>query len=458
MDRYRIAAGDRVALKSGNSGGFVLTLFALMHTGASIVMLDQHQRAEESGRIARRTKVRLAVVDEEAAPVPGTRSVSVYELLAEAADRPPADGRIRIDAWSALTDALITWSSGSTGEPKGVVKPGHAMIRNLERTIARMEYGPRDVLLPLLPFSHQYGLSLVLIAWLAGSALVVAPYRRLDRAIWMAGRTGATVVDTTPAVYQSMLNLVERRPELAGDLSGVRMYCTGGAPLDQAAADRFTRAFGLPLLDGYGSTELGNVSFATPADPVGCGRVLDGVEVLVTEDGATPLPPGEVGELLVRSPDAFQGYLDARGEIVPATWEWYRSGDLGALDEDGHLFVMGRKAAVHRAGYTLYPDVIERKAAGCGAPVKVVPVPDDRLGSRLVFLVEDPENRDPRHWRERICALLPLFEQPNRVLVVDGFPLNDNGKPDRRQLLRLASLTTAETAGEADLLIDVSST
>ena len=88
-------------------------------------------------------------------------------------------------------------------------------------------------------------------------------------------------------------------------------------------------------------------------------------------------------------------------------------------------------------GYTLYPEVIESKVAAGGCSVKVVAVPDDRRGSSLVFFVEDELGRDQSYWRERICALLPAYEQPNRVTVVDRLPLNHNGKPDRKQLQQL---------------------
>ncbi|WP_233518315.1 class I adenylate-forming enzyme family protein [Streptomyces corynorhini] len=447
-----VRPGDRVVLKAGNSAGFVAVLLGLMHRGASVALLDQRQRAEESGRAAAQAGARLAIVDDDAPPVPGPRRLYVYELLAAAAERRPADERIAFDGWEALPDALITWSSGSTGEPKGIVKSGRPVLRNVRRTIAVMGYRPDDVLLPLLPFSHQYGLSLLLAAWLAEASLVVAPYRRLDRAVRMAGQAGVTVVDATPATHRSLLNLVERRPELALDLGGVRMYCTGGAPLDRTAADRFAKTFQLPLLDGYGSTEMGNIAAATPRNPVGAGRVFPGVEVLITDDDAAPLPPGAIGELRIRTPDSFSGYLGPAGEVVPESPEWYRPGDLGSMDGAGNLFVLGRKSAVHRMGYTLYPDIIERKAAECGAPLKIVPLPDERFGSRLVFLVEDSEGRTPLYWRERVCALLPSYEQPNTVVVVEEFPLDHNGKTDPRRLLKLAEAAVDERNETADTL------
>ncbi len=439
-----ISTGDRVTLKAGNSGGYVTVLLALMHTGASIVLLDDQQQPAVTEQVVGVTRSRLTVVDDTTA-TSGRAVVTVAELLAGTTGGPAAEA-LSFEAWRALPDGLITWSSGSTGEPKGIVKPGEAMLRNLDRSIERMGHRPDDVLLPLLPFSHQYGLSMVLTAWLARSSLLVAPYRRLDHAVRMAGMYGATVVDATPAVHLSMLNLVERRPEMAADLRKVRMYCTGGAPLDGSAAERFVTALGLPLLDGYGSTELGNIAFATPDNPVGCGPVLPGVDVRLESDPSAQA--AGVGELLVRTPDVFSGYLTADGVFDPVRDPWFRTGDLGRFDDRGNLFVLGRKLAVHRAGYTLYPEVVERAASACGAPVKVIGLPDERLGSRLVFFVQDPEGRDALYWRARICAQLSPFEYPNRVVVCDAFPLNRNGKPDGRQL-RAMALTGPENGTHA---------
>ncbi|MEW2068781.1 class I adenylate-forming enzyme family protein [Streptomyces sp. NPDC007346] len=447
LRRRGLVTGDRVTFKAANSAGYVTVLLALMHAGASIVLLDHQQQESVSRRIAAQSRSRLEITDAETAgsATPELGSVTVEELTAAAGPLTTTEpAGLSFTAWRALPDALITWSSGSTGEPKGIAKSGEAMLRNLDRSIERMGHRPEDVLLPLLPFSHQYGLSMVLTAWLARASLLVAPYWRLDHAVRMAGSFGATVVDATPAVHLSILNLVERRPEMVSDLRKVRMYCTGGAPLDQSAGRRFTQVLGLPLLDGYGSTELGNVAFATPGNPVGCGPVLPGLDVEFTIDEEVEAgegggaPDSGIGEVTVRTPDLFSGYLADDGTVVPVTDEWYRTGDLGRLDAHGNLFVLGRKLAVHRMGYTLYPEVIERTAGACGAPVKIVPLPDDRLGSRLVFVVADPELRSPLFWRERICAELSPFEYPNRVLVRAHFPLNRNGKPDARELKRLA--------------------
>ncbi|MFI1539607.1 class I adenylate-forming enzyme family protein [Streptomyces anandii] len=435
---HGVGPGDRVMLKAGNSAAYLSVLFALMHIGASIVLVDQQERAEETRRIALRTGVKVTFVDDDAPVDADADPVHLYQLLVPAAGALDGAERLSFDTWGRLPDGLIMWTSGSTGSPKGVVKSGGKFLRNLERNAAQVGHRESDVLLPLLPFAHQYGLSMVLIAWLTRCSLVIAPYRRLDHALRMAGQTGATVVDATPSSYRSMLNLVTRKPALRAHLESARMFCVGAAPLDAPLVARYEAEFGMPLLDSYGSTELGNIAFATLDNPVACGRAMEGIGVRVVDEEGRPVPAGEAGEIEVDTPDGLEGLIAEDGTVQPAPSGWQPTGDLGRLDEHGNLFVLGRKLAVHRNGYTLYPEVIERKAEAAQCPVRIVPLPDERRGTQLVFLVEDEQERDAAHWREVFNGLLPAFEQPNRVVVLDRFPLNRNGKPDKRALESLA--------------------
>jgi long-chain acyl-CoA synthetase len=434
-----VRRADRVLLKAGNSVGYVVALLALMHVGASIVLIDHQERAEPTGRLIAKAGVRLCVVGDNAElPETDVPQLDLYELRLAATAR-TSEAVLDVTGWRALPDGLLMWSSGSTGEPKAIVKSGDSFLRNLRRNIDLVGHVETDVLVPLLPFSHQYGLSMVLIAWLARCTLVVAPYRRLDAALRMAGLCGATVFDATPATYRSMINMAGRRPALRTALADARMLCVGAAPLYPELVARYAEQFGHRLLDSYGSTEMGNVSFATLDNPAACGQPVHGVDLSVADSEGRTLPPGEVGEILVRTPDIMTGYLDEHGRTAPVTGEWFASGDLGFLDEAGNLHVLGRKRAVHRLGYTLYPELLERRIAEAGCSVKIIAVPDERAGTHLVAVVEDEQGREAAFWRERMATVLARYERPNRVMVIDSFPLNRNGKPDGERLTEMVS-------------------
>lgn len=430
--------GDRVLLLAGNSVSYVTSLLALVHLGASIVLVDPQESSAATRDVLLRARVKACLVDDAAAaakvaPVP---AIALPELFAAAR---PADGPVDAGAWSALPDGLLMSTSGSTGRPKIVVKTGVSFLANLRRTAAALGYQRSDVLAPFLPFSHQYGLSVVFAAWLVRCSLVVAPHRRLDHALRLAGLRNATVFDAAPSTYRSLLNIVRMRPALHSALDRARMLCVGAAPLNDRLVTRYRAEFGKPLLDGYGSTELNNVSFAVPGNEVATGRPLRGLDVKVVGEDGTPVAPGEVGELLVCSPDLMAGHLDEDGELVPPPPGWFPTNDFGRLDPAGNLHVLGRKRAVHRMGYTLYPEMIERRIADAGCCAKVVALPDERDGSRLVAFVEDDSGHDATYWRTRMAEILPVYELPNRVVVVESFPLNRNGKPDGHQLAELAA-------------------
>ncbi|MFD2467960.1 class I adenylate-forming enzyme family protein [Amycolatopsis silviterrae] len=447
-DAVRMAAGlsergvrrsDRVLLKAENSAGYVTALLALMHLGASIVLADCRESAAATERLIAQARVTFCLSGEETLlPDLSVPCSTIYELQLGAAGRSATAADLDVGPWCELPDGLVMFSSGSTGTAKAIVKTGGSFLANLRRNIDQVGHVETDVLVPLLPFSHQYGLSLVLIAWLARCSLAVVPYRRLDHALGMAGLCGATVFDATPATYRSMLNIARRRPALTRVLAGARMLCVGAAPLDPGLVDRCRAETGHFLLDSYGSTELGNVAFATLDNPRTCGRAVEGVRLAVVDERGDGVAPGEVGEVLVHTPDVMTGYLDADGEIEPADRGWFPTGDLGRLAEDGNLTVLGRKRAVHRLGYTLYPEMIERRMAEAGCVAKIVAIPCERKGAELISFVEDDENRGLDHWRAVAGAVLAAYELPDRMVVVERFPLNGNGKPDSKRLTELA--------------------
>lgn len=233
---------------------------------------------------------------------------------------------------------------------------------------------------------------------------------------------------------------MQRWPELAEQLQGTRMWCVGGAPLPRQFGEEFAARFGSPLLNGYGSSEAGNISMGYLDNSTACGPPLDGIDVHILDGhGNRVTEPDVVGEIVVDSPGIMEGYLRQDGVLVkrdPAVP--YRTEDLGFWTTDGALAVIGQRHAVNRLGHILYPDVIEGKLADCGAPVKLVTLPDERRGSKLVLFVEDPLGREPKWWRERTFHHLQAVELPNLLLVRPSLPQLPNGKIDVRALEELA--------------------
>ncbi|MFD7339111.1 aldehyde dehydrogenase family protein [Streptomyces violascens] len=424
--RRGIEPGSRVMMSGANSLEWVVHLLALIHLDASVVLTDHRATPSQRSRIRAQARVVLDISDgtgDTAAPRP--------------AGSTPAEPDIA--AWTRRQDAAISWSSGTTGTPRGIVRSGRSILDNLTVSAERMGYRPDDVFLPVLPYSHQYGLSLVLCWWLGGGTLVVyGPTTRLDRALAVGVDHGLSVVDGAPSTYYSLLNLFDRRPALADELRAVRAWCVGGAPLGRNLAARFHARTGRPLLDGYGATEVGNIALASHADPVGCGTPLPGVVVEVHDDQGRPLPHGRLGELVVHSEGLMTGHLGDHGEVIPVSGPVHRTGDIGLLDDAGRVFPVGRKRAVHRDGHTLYPDHLAERAESAGARTEVVAVSDERLGCRLVFVIADPDDHEPAHWKRVLRSVLARYEQPDHIVVLPELPLTTTGKPNLAVLEKIA--------------------
>ncbi|MEU4766596.1 aldehyde dehydrogenase family protein [Actinosynnema sp. NPDC023794] len=437
---------DRVVLSARNSDDFVVLLFALMELGVSVGLVDPGLPPAQSAEHVVDSGARWFVTDADQADPAFDRIAAglldLRGLVKTARDLPVAEvPELTFAKWGRRRDALVVWSSGSSGKPKGVVRSGASVLRNVERTQARMGYVESDVLLPLLPFTHQYGLSMLLLWWHARATLVIAPSRRVDQALDVIARQRVTVVDAVPATYDTMLRVVARRDTRA--LGSVRMWCVGGEPLRDELRTRFETRFDATLLDGYGSSEAGNIALSSTEDPTYCGTPLDGVAVEVRDPLGNRVPPGEIGEVVVRTPDIMVGLLEPGGRVREVERQEFHTRDIGYLTSAGQLRVLGRKSAVHRFGHTLYPDAIAEKAGACGAPVRVIPVEDEQRGTQLVFVITDPAEQPVAHWKRAVSRFVAAHEQPNRVVVLKELPLNGNGKVDLQALRDIAASTVA---------------
>ncbi|PTM58839.1 class I adenylate-forming enzyme family protein [Desmospora activa] len=434
-----VKSGDRVLLKGKNSYPFAVTLFSLIHLNTSIVLVDHQQTQKQTDEMLLRANVRwklLGSLDKENSG--DSHSFFYEEWIRQSKALPDSSETLSFHEWRERRDAAILWSSGSTGEPKGIVKSGRSIWDNIEKTRMAMDYRDDDVLMPLLPFSHYYGLSILLIWWQQQCSLVIPQYHMLNQVANLIIREGVTVIDAAPSTYYSLLNLVQKKLELVEQMRQVRMWCVGGAPLSKQLTDQFYQAFGMLLLDGYGLTEVGNVAVSNLNTPSACGYPLNDVDVQIKDDSGKEIPVCETGGIWVRSHGLMEGYLDSDGTIVPQQSKWYDTGDIGFFDTDGYLHVIGRKHAVHRMGYTLYLASLEKKAEECGCPVKVIALDEERKGCSLHFFIEDHETRSFHFWQKQIYPLLFSYERPDEIWVLEQFPLNHNGKVDLVKLREFA--------------------
>ncbi|MFB6362846.1 class I adenylate-forming enzyme family protein [Paenibacillus elgii] len=440
-----ITEGDRVILKAENSYWYIVCLFSLCHLDVSIAVVDEQMPDHELSKIYREIGACCLITDAPS-EIEGIAVLPIESMIEEkegyrSGPGKPNPSEITIDRWTRRRDALILFSSGTTGKPKGIMKSGNSFIHNIELSVQAMGYQPDDRLLPLVPFSHFYGISLIFSWWLTQCTLIVCNYKNLWNVISSIMNEKATVVDANPAAYYTFLRMLSRKPHHMDQIrnSTVRMWCVGGSPLTDDLSDRFAKIFNQFLLNGYGLSELGNVTMGTLENPKGCGKPLPGVELRVLDPSGAELAEGETGEIWIRTPGCMEGYLNQEELTQSVIIEgWFKTGDVGLLLE-GNLHVLGRAGTlVNRMGYMFSPVYIENQISRVGYRSCVIALDDEKKGTLLIVFVENDTGRSLSMIRKTITQLLPTYMYPDLLLLLAQFPLNRNGKVDRLKLQCLA--------------------
>ena len=479
----RTLAGDEravgVLLPPGPAGALVnlalpLAGRASVNVNPTLAPADQRRCLERAGVSCLVTSRRMLAALGQESPLP-ERTLWIEELLegagrgarlrAALAARLPAFLLTRI--WVPRIDpssevATILFSSGSTGEPKGVVLTHAAVLANVESVLSVFPLGRGDTLLGVLPYFHSFGYTVGLWAALLGGARVATHPSPLDaRAIdRLCRREGVTVLLAPPTFYQHWMRRVT--PEA---FAQVRAAIAGAERLRPELARAFQERFGVELLEGYGCTECGPVvAFNLPDPPGGAlksplraegtvGRPLPGVALrIVDPESGECLGPGEEGLIQVKSPALMRGYLeDGRAAAVTATdGGWYSTGDIGRLDGQGFLVLTDRLSRFSKIGGEMVPhgrveEALLEALASTGAPTEEVELAvtareDARRGERLI-VVHTPVDISPTEWVARLAEtdLPPLFRPaPADFIPVDALPRLATGKLDQRALGKLA--------------------
>lgn len=434
-----VSKSDRVMISADNSYEFILAVFALIHIDCSIVLVDSSLDEGEVLKIAKHSNSRFCICDRFIHQ--NEVSIQMLELSYDHSTEELLKGKIDMGAWEQRKDALILYTSGSTGNPKGIIKSGKSFLINIRATIKRMEYNPSDVLLPLIPFTHFYGLSIIFIWWITKCDLVLCNYRNMRAITNEIAAKKVTVVDAVPSMFYMLNRLFAKRRDLLNNIknSKVRMWCVGGSPLSKKLSREFHSYIQMPLLDGYGLSEAGNVALNIKGTEFGCGKALEGVQIKVINSDGNELPFGQTGEILVKSPGVMEKYhkLEQATNSVLQNG-WLKTNDLGYFDQSGNLFVIGRKGdEILRKGYIIHPASIEKTLEDrLGIKCKVVSFKDEKKGSIIILMVEADD--DTGQLRDKITHSLDAISKPDKIHIMKHFPYLNNGKIDYKSIKNLS--------------------
>jgi len=455
-----IEAGDAVALQLPNVPQFLVAYFGILKAGAVVVPMNVLLKAREaafclsnSGSRALITWVGMADEAGKAAAEAGVSDVFVVgpipdgagmtpftELLKPAPPRRPLAVREPVDT------AVIVFTSGTTGRPKGAELTHIQLYMNADIPGRMFDVHPDDVVLAALPLFHIYGLSSVLnICIRFGCTMSLVPRFDAAAALTAIQRDRVTIFDGVPTMFIALLE----HPQLGNyDTATLRVTFSGGAAIPAHVLDAFEEKFGIPILEGYGLTETAATATFNPSvderRAYSVGKPIWGTEMQIWDERGNRLPPGRdhVGELVTQGIHVMKGYLGQPEATAEAfAGGWFHTGDLGYMDEDGFFFIVDRKKElIIRGGYNVYPREVEEVLYShpAVAQAAVVGVPHVRLGEEVkAFVTVKPDRSASESDLIAYCKdRLAAYKYPRSVEVRDSLPLTAAGKIAKRELDR----------------------
>jgi long-chain acyl-CoA synthetase len=461
-----VGPGDTVALLAPNVVDFPRAYYGAIALGATVVPVHLLLTADEAAYVLRDSRANLLVshtsqltMGAAAAQAAGVPMVAVGPLPAEAAAAAQVRRLEDVSAGveplrsyvtrSAEDTAVVFYTSGTTGEPKGALLTHLNLVLNATvNAFDTHDVRSTDIALGCLPLFHTFGQTVSMNStFRIGGTLVLLPRFSGDAAIELMLREGVDVFHGVPTMYVALVEAAARHERLPL----LRLCVSGGASLPVAVLERFNAAFSTTVFEGYGLSETSPTAtvnqphFGTRAGTV--GHPIWGVEVEVAraevDDRVELLPAGELGEIVIRGHNVFAGYLGQPEATAQALVDgWFRTGDLGTKDDEGFISIVDRKKdLIIRGGFNVYPREVEEVIARHPAVIQVavIGVPDEVHGEEICAVVIADGN-EPVPSEDELIAWsrerLGRHKYPRRIRFADQLPLGPSHKVLKRELRR----------------------
>lgn len=443
-----------------NSPIMVFALLGLWHARIAAVPVNVMYKESELRRSILTTKPALVVTTRDHESVVHNAGYSGEILLVDEFTRASLENPTSFDPPGDLeqVDAIVLFTGGSTGPPKAVTVTHEGFGTSLDGLVAASKGGRRgpfpiasdDVAPNLLyfPLFHAGGINALLFAWTVGRRVVLMERFRADRVVELAEKYQVDNLFLLPTMMFDLLQL----PSVGDALSSVRAVLASGGEVSLTLRKRFEERFRIPIQSNYGSTEVGHVAGWTMRDvregrwaPGSVGMVYDGVELEIRDDVGNPVGNGEIGELWVKT-EVTRGYVSEHGVDAGSLRQegWVRTQDVGYLDAEGRLFLVGRaRDMIKCGGFQVWPSEVEESILSdpLVKDVAVISGKDERLGEIPVAFVVVDEALDEDTLTERIVSgcrsRLAHYKMPRRVFRVGAIPRSEAGKTDKTKLTAL---------------------
>jgi long-chain acyl-CoA synthetase len=445
------APGAKIALMIPNVPEFTIAYFGALYAGCAVVPLNVLLSAPEVTYHLEDSEARLLVAhrlfEEPARNGAAAASVPVTWVGDEGASG--LEAMMRADPIGALhptrpdDTAVILYTSGTTGKPKGAELTHSNLLLNCAVVVPRLvPVDGEQVALATLPLFHSFGQTCIQNATLAtGGTFTLLPRFTPEAALAVMQRDRVSLFAGVPTMYFALLNCEGGD---AFDLSSLKVCMTGGAPMPVEVMKAFEKKYPVQILEGFGLSETSPVaSFNTADRPRKAGSIgypVWGVEMCILNENEQPLPDGERGEICIRGHNIMKGYWkrpDATKESMRGGW--FHSGDIGVRDQDGCYWIVDRKKdMILRGGFNVYPREVEEVLYGHEAIVEaaVLGVPHERHGEEVKAVVALTPGQQLTAdelvaWcKERLAA----YKYPRLIEFVDALPKGPTGKILKREL------------------------
>jgi malonyl-CoA/methylmalonyl-CoA synthetase len=343
--------------------------------------------------------------------------------------------------------ALIVYTSGTTGPPKGAVLPRRAIASNLDALADAWAWTERDVVTHGLPLFHVHGLVIGILGPVRRRGTAMHLGRFSPEGVEEAMRSGATMLFGVPTMYRRLADAAEQSPSLAQALGGARLLVSGSAALPASEHDRLGQLTGRGVVERYGMTEtLMNTAIRSDGEPRpgSVGAPLPGVDLRLVDDDGEEIEAFDdeaIGEIEIRGPNLFLGYLN-RPEETAATMrgDWFQTGDMATRDSEDLIRIVGRRATdlIKSGGYKIGAGEIETSLRDHPAvdDAAVTGEPDDDLGERVVawIVLREGAEAESQELIDHVAGQLAPHKRPREVRFLDELPRNELGKVQKKRL------------------------
>lgn len=453
-----IRENDRVIVCLPNCPEVIFSYQAITRTGAIIVPVMYVLHAKEIEYILRNSGAKAVITSSNTLPkiqeAIETIEEKPYLLVADAAthdnvtnlyDLPEKEGTLDEAGLQIREDApaVILYTSGTTGKPKGVILTHKNLYSN---AAASAQYETRGTTLGVLPLAHVYGLTVTNICYLLGSSIVVFSKFVTEDVFAAIEKHQIKGFSAVPAMIHAMI--MDPHADRY-NLESFQRVGSGSAPLPIALIQAFKKKFNADVYEGYGLSEAAPIVTShregMVLKPGSVGLPLKGVEIQIVDAQGKVLPAGVVGELIVRGDNVTPGYFQNEEESHKVLKEdWLYTGDMAKVDEDGYLFIVDRKKdLIIRGGFNIYPRDLEELLSShpSVSEAAVVGVPDERMGEEvLAFVVKKEGAETSEEAFIQFCqAHLAKNKTPRRILFLDTLPRNGVGKVLKTKLRELGT-------------------